>query len=100
MYSVARLQLQATARHTLAFGAASVRAQMARSSLHTSAIVHELQKFTMPAMSPTMQDGGIASWQKKEGESFASGDVILEIVRVFSTHTGNGQGDDGGRGTG
>ena len=36
----------------------------------------------MPAMSPTMTEGGIASWKKKEGESFSAGDVLLEIVRV------------------
>lgn len=36
----------------------------------------------MPAMSPTMQDGGIASWRKKEGESYASGEVLLDIVRT------------------
>ncbi|WFC93988.1 dihydrolipoyllysine-residue acetyltransferase [Malassezia brasiliensis] len=52
---------------------------MAASSLHTSAVAEELQKFTMPAMSPTMQDGGIAGWRKKEGESFASGEVLLDI---------------------
>lgn len=33
-------------------------------------------------MSPTMTEGGIASWKKKEGESFTAGDVILEIVRT------------------
>jgi pyruvate dehydrogenase E2 component (dihydrolipoamide acetyltransferase) len=27
-----------------------------------------------------MTEGGIASWKKKEGESFAPGDVLLEIV--------------------
>ncbi|KIR41764.1 pyruvate dehydrogenase X component [Cryptococcus deuterogattii 99/473] len=32
----------------------------------------------MPAMSPTMTEGGIASWKKNEGESFAAGDVLLE----------------------
>ncbi|KXN89914.1 Dihydrolipoyllysine-residue acetyltransferase [Leucoagaricus sp. SymC.cos] len=40
----------------------------------------------MPAMSPTMTEGGIASWKKKEGEAFSSGDVLLEIVRPFSVH--------------
>jgi hypothetical protein len=35
----------------------------------------------MPAMSPTMTEGGIASWKKREGDSFAAGDVLLEIVR-------------------
>jgi pyruvate dehydrogenase E2 component (dihydrolipoamide acetyltransferase) len=28
-----------------------------------------------------MTEGGIASWKKKEGETFATGDVLLEIVR-------------------
>lgn len=39
----------------------------------------------MPAMSPTMNEGGIASWKVKEGDKFAAGDVLLEIVR--SRHT-------------
>ncbi|KAJ2917665.1 hypothetical protein MD484_g2819, partial [Candolleomyces efflorescens] len=30
-------------------------------------------------MSPTMTEGGIASWKKKEGEAFTAGDVLLEI---------------------
>ena len=47
--------------------------------LHISARRHALSKFTMPAMSPTMTEGGIASWKKKEGESYQSGDVLLEI---------------------
>ena len=29
-----------------------------------------------------MTEGGIAQWKKKEGESFAAGDVLLEIVRL------------------
>lgn len=33
----------------------------------------------MPAMSPTMTEGGIAAWKKKQGESFIAGDVLLEI---------------------
>jgi hypothetical protein len=49
-------------------------------ALRTTAIAQELTKFQMPAMSPTMTEGGIASWKKKEGESFVAGDVLLEIV--------------------
>jgi pyruvate/2-oxoglutarate dehydrogenase complex dihydrolipoamide acyltransferase (E2) component len=30
-------------------------------------------------MSPTMTEGGISSWKKREGESFSAGDVLLEI---------------------
>ncbi|KAI4260072.1 MAG: hypothetical protein LQ352_000451 [Teloschistes flavicans] len=33
----------------------------------------------MPAMSPTMTEGNIASWKVKEGDSFSTGDVLLEI---------------------
>ncbi|GJN89709.1 hypothetical protein Rhopal_002696-T1 [Rhodotorula paludigena] len=62
-------------------------AQRARAFARTTAIRHfhaspapyALQKFLFPAMSPTMTEGGIAQWKKKEGESFAPGDVLLEI---------------------
>ncbi|KAJ6604772.1 dihydrolipoamide acetyltransferase [Mycena vulgaris] len=47
--------------------------------LHVSARRSALSQFNMPAMSPTMTEGGIASWKKKEGESFITGDVLLEI---------------------
>ncbi|KAJ1657619.1 hypothetical protein IWQ61_003013 [Dispira simplex] len=33
----------------------------------------------MPAMSPTMTEGGISHWGKKEGDSFSAGEVLLEI---------------------
>lgn len=33
----------------------------------------------MPALSPTMTEGNIASWRVKEGETFSAGDVLLEI---------------------
>ena len=33
----------------------------------------------MPALSPTMTDGKLAKWLKKEGDSVESGDVIAEI---------------------
>ncbi|KAH8102479.1 dihydrolipoamide acetyltransferase [Cristinia sonorae] len=46
---------------------------------HVSARRNALSKFAMPAMSPTMTEGGIAEWKKKEGDSFSAGDVILEI---------------------
>lgn len=35
----------------------------------------------MPAMSPTMSEGGIAQWRIKEGDAFHAGDVLLEVVR-------------------
>jgi len=33
----------------------------------------------MPALSPTMTEGSIATWKIKEGDSFSAGDVLLEI---------------------
>lgn len=73
MYSIVRQQLLR----------AGLRVRPGMASLHTSAALRELSKFTMPAMSPTMEDGGIASWRKNEGDSFNSGDVLLEIVRAY-----------------
>ena len=72
MFSIVRQQLLR----------AGLRARPGMASLHTSAALRELSKFTMPAMSPTMEDGGSASWRKNEGDSFSSGDVLLEIVRA------------------
>lgn len=48
----------------------------------------------MPAMSPTMTEGGIAQWKKKEGESFSAGDVLIEIETDKATIDVEAQ-DDG-----
>ena len=34
---------------------------------------------TMPALSPTMEEGNLAKWLVKEGDKVKSGDVIAEI---------------------
>ncbi|ANK81032.1 MAG: pyruvate dehydrogenase complex dihydrolipoamide acetyltransferase [Rhizobiales bacterium NRL2] len=34
---------------------------------------------TMPALSPTMEEGTLASWQVKAGDTVAAGDVLCEI---------------------
>lgn len=34
---------------------------------------------TMPALSPTMEEGNLAKWHVKEGDTVSSGDVIAEI---------------------
>ena len=34
---------------------------------------------TMPALSPTMEEGNLAKWLVKEGDAVASGDIIAEI---------------------
>ena len=33
----------------------------------------------MPALSPTMESGDIATWVRKEGEKIAAGDLLLEV---------------------
>ncbi|MGB6175216.1 MAG: biotin/lipoyl-containing protein, partial [Methylocella sp.] len=33
----------------------------------------------MPALSPTMEQGRLAKWLKKEGDAVRSGDVLAEI---------------------
>ncbi|KAF8337941.1 uncharacterized protein EI90DRAFT_3279555 [Cantharellus anzutake] len=62
--------------------------------IHLSARRHALSKFSMPAMSPTMTEGGITQWKKQEGESFSAGDVILEIETDKATIDVEAQ-DDG-----
>ncbi|KAK1838489.1 pyruvate dehydrogenase e2 component (dihydrolipoamide acetyltransferase), partial [Colletotrichum chrysophilum] len=52
------------------------------------------QNFSMPALSPTMTEGNIASWKVKEGESFSAGDVLLEIETDKATMDVEAQ-DDG-----
>ena len=33
----------------------------------------------MPALSPTMTEGAIGTWQKKVGDKISAGDVLVEI---------------------
>ncbi|MDQ4123418.1 MAG: pyruvate dehydrogenase complex dihydrolipoamide acetyltransferase [Acidobacteriota bacterium] len=37
------------------------------------------EKFLMPKLSPTMEEGQIARWLKKEGESFKNGETLAEV---------------------
>lgn len=48
----------------------------------------------MPSLSPTMTQGNIASWAKKEGESFAAGDVLAEVETDKATMSWEAQ-DEG-----
>ncbi|KAG6885448.1 hypothetical protein C0993_001528 [Termitomyces sp. T159_Od127] len=63
-------------------------------SFHRSAPRSALSRFNMPAMSPTMSEGGIAAWKKNEGEAFTTGDVLLEIETDKATIDVEAQ-DDG-----
>ena len=39
----------------------------------------EHMKVNLPALSPTMELGTIVSWEKKEGDAVAEGDLLCEI---------------------
>ncbi|TFK41040.1 dihydrolipoyllysine-residue acetyltransferase [Crucibulum laeve] len=73
---------------------ASSLARVFARRFHVSARRSALSQFNMPAMSPTMTEGGIASWKKKEGETFTTGDVLLEIETDKATIDVEAQ-DDG-----
>src|SRR6476646_6673168 len=37
------------------------------------------EKFLMPKLSPTMEEGQIARWVKNEGDSYESGETLAEV---------------------
>ncbi|KAG1879405.1 single hybrid motif-containing protein [Suillus tomentosus] len=65
------------ARQALSLARSLSRVQ--RRALHQTKVRYAITNLEMPAMSPTMTEGGISSWKKREGESFSAGDVLLEI---------------------
>ncbi|KAJ7491207.1 pyruvate dehydrogenase X component [Mycena latifolia] len=65
-----------------------------RRLLHHSHARRAITHLEMPAMSPTMLEGGIAAWKKKDGETFVAGDVLLEIETDKATIDVEAQ-DDG-----
>lgn len=63
-------------------------ARLARQSIrgfHTNRCLLAAKIYDMPAMSPTMESGAIVEWKVKEGESYQSGDSLLEIETDKST---------------
>ncbi len=52
------------------------------------------QVINLPALSPTMEQGTIASWAKKEGDHIMEGDLIAEIETDKAT-MGLEAGDEG-----
>ncbi|SMR43985.1 unnamed protein product [Zymoseptoria tritici ST99CH_3D1] len=67
---------------------------VSRRGFQASACNCAATNYTMPALSPTMTEGSIASWRVKEGDSFSAGDVILEIETDKATMDVEAQ-DDG-----
>lgn len=71
-----------------------LRSYISHRTFVSTASQSEARNFTMPAMSPTMTEGNIASWKVKEGESFSTGDVLLDIETDKATMDVEAQ-DDG-----
>ncbi|KAH8602415.1 pyruvate dehydrogenase protein-like protein x component [Bisporella sp. PMI_857] len=71
LVSACRLSARLTVRQ--------LRQDTATRGFRTSSASLAAQNFSMPALSPTMTEGNIASWKVKEGDSFIAGDVLLEI---------------------
>lgn len=65
-----------------------------KSAFHSTIKLNAGSVLKMPAMSPTMSEGGVVSWKYKSGEEFASGDVILEVETDKATVDVEAQ-DDG-----
>ncbi|MCO5593993.1 hypothetical protein L7F22_048012 [Adiantum nelumboides] len=49
----------------------------------SSTAANQHQEIGMPSLSPTMTQGNIARWLKKEGDQVAPGDVLCEIETVY-----------------
>ena len=39
----------------------------------------QLTEIPMPSLSPTMEAGNLAAWQKAEGDAMGPGDVLCDI---------------------
>ncbi|KAF9501153.1 single hybrid motif-containing protein [Pleurotus eryngii] len=77
LYSAARGHSRSTLRSKCAEHQRVVNGRNA--GIHQSSVRWAVTPMQMPAMSPTMTEGGIAQWKKQAGESFSAGDVLLEV---------------------
>ena len=63
---------------------------------------HMPTEILMPALSPTMEEGKLAKWLVKEGQTIKAGDIIAEIetdkatMEVEAVRRGQGRQDPGG----
>ncbi|WWD19221.1 hypothetical protein CI109_103679 [Kwoniella shandongensis] len=72
-----------------------IRSRISSSSrLPLRQVRYATSSLRMPAMSPTMTEGGITGWKKQEGEAFTAGDVLLEVETDKATIDVEAQ-DDG-----
>ena len=71
-----------------------VQQRACRRNFNTSSAFLDAQNLMMPALSPTMTEGNIASWKVKEGDTFSTGDILLEVETDKATMDVEAQ-DDG-----
>lgn len=57
---------------------------LVKTSVRSFASYPRHEVLTMPALSPTMEEGGIASWEKTEGQEVKAGDVMAQVRYIFS----------------
>ncbi|XP_067654552.1 pyruvate dehydrogenase protein X component, mitochondrial-like [Haliotis asinina] len=50
-----------------------------RHQIHLQTVNYDAMKILMPALSPTMSEGTIVKWLKKEGEKLSPGDILCDI---------------------
>ncbi|KAK9322122.1 hypothetical protein V1517DRAFT_324407 [Lipomyces orientalis] len=67
------------ARQLFSYSCRNITARTTCRAFRTCAVYNAASNFAMPALSPTMTEGGISGWKVKEGDSFSAGDIILEI---------------------
>ncbi|GHP04932.1 hypothetical protein PPROV_000368400 [Pycnococcus provasolii] len=77
-------------RHTAARGsyalaattstpAAALSASVLAGKVRSFASLPSHEVLTMPALSPTMTEGNISAWKKKEGDAIAAGDILCDV---------------------
>ncbi|KAK9253164.1 hypothetical protein V1507DRAFT_459346 [Lipomyces tetrasporus] len=66
-------------RQLFSYSCRNITARTTCRTFRTCAVYNAASNFAMPALSPTMTEGGISGWKIKEGDSFSAGDIILEI---------------------
>ncbi|KZV58805.1 dihydrolipoamide acetyltransferase component of pyruvate dehydrogenase [Dorcoceras hygrometricum] len=72
--------LRARKMHSLAIGIVfSSQQQIPARSFSTDAGLPPHQEIGMPSLSPTMTEGNIARWLKKEGDKVSTGEVLCEV---------------------
>jgi len=74
----ASLRLQPSQNWMLGSYASGTRVEAAH-RLYSSGDYPSHEKIFMPALSPTMTQGNVASWQKHEGDKVTVGEVLAEI---------------------